>query len=173
MSTDIAPAPTPVPLARPPLRLSLTPDGSRALLDGAWWPYSRDLFEQLPDLIAELDGLWGRITRAAVHDTAWTELRHSLSAGTHDVRVNWYDPGHDPHAITVSSYRIREWELLVVPPESAPWRAKQLMAAAARPGNQQTARALVADGPTRPLATAPRGHIHIRTRHTPTTGADG
>ncbi|WP_052441550.1 DUF5994 family protein [Streptacidiphilus anmyonensis] len=173
MTTHTTPAPATVSQAPPPLRLSLTPDGPPSRLDGAWWPYSRNLFEQLPGLIAELDGIWGRITRAAVHDAVWTELRHSLPAGTHDVRVNWYDPGHDPHTITVSSYRIREWELLVVPPESAPWRAKQLMAAAARPGNQQSARALVTDGPGRPLATAPRDHIHIRTRHTPTTVAGG
>jgi hypothetical protein len=80
--------------------------------------------------------------------------------------VNWYDSAHDPHSITVFAYRVGEWELLVVPPECAPWRAKQLMTAAARPGNPQSAQALLTGGPVAPSATAPRDRIHIRTRHT-------
>ncbi|WP_143094760.1 DUF5994 family protein [Streptacidiphilus jiangxiensis] len=164
MSTHPAPAPTPGPQARPWLRLALTSDGPRSRLSGAWWPHSRNLSDQLPYLIAELDGVWGRITRAAVQDTAWTELSHSVPAGSHDVRVNWYDPLQDPHAITLFSYRIGEWELLVVPPESSRRRAHQLMTAATHPGNQRTARALVHDGPAAPPATAPRAHIHILTR---------
>ncbi|MEZ0064527.1 hypothetical protein ABIA32_000515 [Streptacidiphilus sp. MAP12-20] len=167
MTTNTAvPALPTRPQARPSLRLALTPDGPRPRLDGAWWPHSRNLAAQLPDLIAELDRTWGRITRAAVHDTAWTQLRHSVPTGSHDIRVNWYDSAHDPHAITLFSYRIGEWELLVVPPETAPWRAKQLMTAAAHPGNQRTARALLTHGPAEPSPdTAPRDRIHIRTRH--------
>jgi hypothetical protein len=152
------------PQALPPLRLALTPEGPRHRLDGAWWPYSRNLTEQLPSLIEKLDGLWGRITRAAVHDTAWTQLTHSIPAGSHDLRVHWYDAAQDPDAITLFSYRVNQWELLVVPPETAPWRAYQLMTAAAHPGNQQAARALLAE-PATPPVTAPREHIHIRTRH--------
>lgn len=164
VSTNIGPPPTPVPQTRPSLRLALTPEGPRSRLSGAWWPHSRDFSDQLPELIAELDGIWGRITRAVVQDTAWTELSHSVPAGSHDVRVNWYDPLHDPHAITLFSYRIGEWELLVVPPETSRRRANQLMTAATHPGNQRSARALVADGPTPPPAAAPREHIHILTR---------
>ncbi|RAG85549.1 hypothetical protein DN069_11480 [Streptacidiphilus pinicola] len=164
MSTYTRAALSAAPQARPSLRLALTPDGPRSRLSGAWWPHSRNLSEQLPELIAELDGVWGRITRAAIQDTAWTQLSHSVPAGTHDVRVNWYDHSQDPDAITLFSYRIGEWELLVVPPESSPWRAKQLMTAAARPNNQRSARALLADGSTPPAATVPRDHLHIRTR---------
>lgn len=167
MTTYTGPTLAAAPPALPSLRLALTPDGPRSRLSGAWWPHSRDICEQLPELIAELDGIWGRITRVAVQDTAWTELSHSVPAGSHDVRVNWYDHCHDPHAITLFSYRIGEWELLVVPPETAPWRAKQLMTAAAHPGNQRTARALLTGCSTPPAATATRDpiHIHIRTRH--------
>ncbi|WP_152648543.1 DUF5994 family protein [Streptacidiphilus anmyonensis] len=128
-----APAPAVAPPGPPSLRLTLTPVGPRSGLDGAWWPHSRNLFEQLPYLIAELDGIWGRITGATVHEAAWTDLRHSVPAGSHDVGVHWYDPAHDPHTITVFSYRVGTWELLVVPPETDPWRARQLMTAAAHP----------------------------------------
>ncbi|MBF9072549.1 DUF5994 family protein [Streptacidiphilus fuscans] len=165
MATHTIPAVAAGPQARPSLRLALTPDGPQSLLAGAWWPHSRDLVDQLPDLIAELDGTWGRITRVAVADAAWTRLGHSIPSGSHDVRVNWYDHTHDPFAITLFSYRIAQWQLLVVPPASAPWRAKQLMTAAAQPGNHRTARALVADGPEPPSTTPTRDRIHIRTRH--------
>ncbi|MEY9850114.1 DUF5994 family protein [Streptacidiphilus sp. MAP5-3] len=167
MITDTTPALTAVPQAGLPLRLALTPDGPRPRLDGAWWPHSRNLADQLPALIEELEQAWGRITRAAVNEAAWTQLRHSVPVGSHDVRVNWYNSTHDPHSITVFSYRIGEWELLVVPPESAPWRAKQLMTAAAHPGNLQSAQALLTGRPVAPSAISPHDRIHIRTRHSP------
>src|SRR5947207_1114018 len=51
-----------------PARLSLTPAGSRpGLLDGAWWPRSRDLSRKFPALTDVLDARWGRITRITVN----------------------------------------------------------------------------------------------------------
>ncbi|WP_369405356.1 DUF5994 family protein [Streptacidiphilus melanogenes] len=135
MSTHTAPAPTTVPQARPPLRLSLTPDGPRSRLDGACWPYSRNIFEQLPGLIAELDGIWGRITRADVHDTAWTELRHSLPAGTHNGTGELVRPrprSSRDHRLLLPHPRVGTARRAA---GERPWRGKQLMAAAARPGS--------------------------------------
>jgi hypothetical protein len=147
------------------LRLSLTPGGPRSRLNGAWWPHSRDLSAELPHLIAELDGVWGRITRAAVHGPTWAGLCHDVPTGAHDVRVNWYDAAQDRNAISLFSYRIGHWELLVVPPGNAPWRADQLMAAASRPGNQRSADSLLADGHM-PADIPQRDRIRIRTRRT-------
>ncbi|WP_051942789.1 DUF5994 family protein [Streptacidiphilus rugosus] len=174
MTTITAPVLLARPVARSPLRLALTPDGTRRRLDGAWWPHSRDLSVELPQLIEELDRRWGRISRASIYDTAWAQRSHSIATGSHDVRVNWYDPDQDPHAIALFSYRIKRWQLLVIPPETASWRAGQLMTAAARSRNQQSARALFAHGPLAPaLGTGPYGHVRIRTRHdrTPATPA--
>ena len=54
--------------AGPAPRLALARPGSaRALLDGAWWPYSRDLTAELPGLIEALDARWDRITRVTVN----------------------------------------------------------------------------------------------------------
>lgn len=53
-------------------RLTLASTGSApALLDGAWWPRSRDLDAELPALAAVLDPLWGRITRITVNPGQW------------------------------------------------------------------------------------------------------
>ncbi|MEZ0092228.1 DUF5994 family protein [Streptacidiphilus sp. EB129] len=165
MTTSTATTHSVGPQTRPAVRLALTPDGPRARLDGAWWPHSRDLVVQLPQLIQELAHSWGRITRASVRESAWAQLHHDVTTESHDVRVNWYDPAQDPHSISLFSYRIGQWELLVVPPGTAMWRAHQLMAAAAHPGNQQSAGSLLTHGPVSPASAAPHGHIRIRTRH--------
>ena len=157
--------PLPVgPRADSPLRLTLTPAGPWSRLNGAWWPRSGDLSAELPSLIIELDRSWGRITRAAVHGPAWSGLHHDQPTGSHCIHVSWYDTAQDPHAISLYSYRIGSWELLVVPPATDPRRAELLMAAAARPGNHQAAATLLADGPER--ADVPyRGRIRVRTWH--------
>ncbi|MFJ9549577.1 DUF5994 family protein, partial [Streptomyces erythrochromogenes] len=62
MTTTLDRAAQPAVALRP-ARLSLTPKTTLAgLLDGAWWPYSRDLEIELPALAAALDETWGRIT---------------------------------------------------------------------------------------------------------------
>jgi hypothetical protein len=162
MTTNTAPRPPMSPQAGPELRLTLTPDAPWSRLAGAWWPRSRDLSAELPALIADADRTWGRITRASVHGPAWSSLRHDQPTGSHSVHVSWFDATQDPHAISLFSYRIGCWELLVVPPGTAPWRASRLMAAASRPGNHQSAASLLTDGPA-PL-DAPQGRIRIRTR---------
>jgi hypothetical protein len=54
-----------------------------ALLDGAWWPRSRDLHAELPALAAVLDPLWGRITRITVNPPSGRLYRaRSPSPGT-------------------------------------------------------------------------------------------
>jgi hypothetical protein len=52
------------------LRLQTTPsrEGNR---DGAWWPRSRDIGAELPDLIHVLTEHLGPITRVGLDATAW------------------------------------------------------------------------------------------------------
>jgi hypothetical protein len=55
-----------------PARLSLTPKTTLAgQLDGAWWPFSRDLEAELPPLVAALDEARERITRVTVNPSRW------------------------------------------------------------------------------------------------------
>jgi len=131
-----------------PLRLSVTPGSERCRLDGAWWPRSRDLEQELPALVAELDHQWGRITHATVNRHLWPSLPHHVRTGTHTVRVGWYDSEQDPYEITLFSYEINRWDLLVVPPETDPDTAARLMASASGAGNRKSADALVEPGST-------------------------
>jgi hypothetical protein len=146
--------------AAPAARLALKPDGpSRGLLDGAWWPRSRDLPSELPALTDVLDPLWGRITRIAVNPKYWPVIPHHVSVGGHIVKVGWFTTELDPHKLLLLSYGTGRWDLLVVPPETQPASAARLMtAASAYDGPALTASALIAaDGPapTAPTADQP------------------
>ncbi|CAM5687144.1 DUF5994 family protein [Streptomyces chartreusis] len=126
------------------LRLSLVPTGpAPALLDGAWWPRSRDLGTELPSLVAVLDPLWGRITRVTVNPTHWPVVPRKVPVAGHVVKVGWFLAEQDPHELLLLSYRTGRWNLLVVPPQTTPVTAAWLMAAASDPLGTSTASRLM------------------------------
>ncbi|WP_371525971.1 DUF5994 family protein [Streptomyces sp. NBC_01283] len=128
-----------------PARLSLTPRTTlRGQLDGAWWPYSRDLEAELPPLAAALEESWGRITRVTVNPTRWPVVPHTVPVGGRRLHVGWFTE-QDPDKLILLSYTVGRWDLLVIPPETAPTAGARLMAAAAIPGSVFTAGALMAN----------------------------
>lgn len=116
------------------------------MVNGAWWPRSRDLAVELPALVAALDTAWGRISRVTVNVHMWPQIPRKVPTGSHVVRVGWFDAEQDPHDVCLLSYSRApyRWDLLVVPPETDPERAEHLMAAASDVRNKQTASALIA-----------------------------
>lgn len=130
-ATFQATLPRPTPVAAPPARLTLKPDGpSRGLLDGAWWPRSRDLLRELPALTNVLDTVWGRITHIAVNPEHWPVIPHKVPVNGHVVKTGWFTPEMDPHKLLLLSYGTGRWDLLVIPPETDAESAARLMAAA-------------------------------------------
>ncbi|MFH8557061.1 DUF5994 family protein [Streptomyces celluloflavus] len=128
-----------------PARLSFAPAGSPpGLLDGAWWPRSRDLFRELPALIAVLDVRWGRITHVTVNPTYWPVVPRKVPVAGHTVHVGWFAAEQDPNKLILLSYTMGRWDLLVIPPETDPTAAARLMSAASTPGGLLTASALMA-----------------------------
>ncbi|MFH9084565.1 DUF5994 family protein [Streptomyces sp. NPDC017673] len=146
MSATLHPTPHREPVAAPAARLALKTDGtSRGLLDGAWWPRSRDLLSELPALTDVLDPLWGRITRIAVNPEHWPVIPRQVPVGGHTVKVGWFTPELDPHKLLLLSYGTGRWDLLVVPPGTGAESAARLMAAASDyDGPPLTASALIA-----------------------------
>jgi len=127
-----------------PLRLSLAPVGAAPpLLDGAWWPRSRDLTAELPALTAVLDPLWGWITRVTVNPTHWPVVPRKVPVAGHAVNVGWFLAEQDPHELLLLSYRVGRWNLLVVPPRTDQVSAAWLMAAASDPLGTSTASGLM------------------------------
>ncbi|MFE9248556.1 DUF5994 family protein [Streptomyces sp. NPDC007088] len=155
-------------------RLSLKdPDAPRGLLDGAWWPRSRDLTREIPQLVEALDSRWGRITRIAVNSRTWPAVPRRIAVPGHIVKVGWFTAELDPNKLLLLSYDVGRWDLLVVPPGTEPAVAARLMAAAsdasgpALTATEHLAVCLPADtplgaaapvGPRRADRRAPRGH---------------
>ncbi|MEV7062868.1 DUF5994 family protein [Streptomyces collinus] len=147
MSATLYPTlPHPEPVATPAARLALKTDRpSSGLLDGAWWPRSRDLLSELPALTDVLDPLWGRITRIAVNPEHWPVIPRTVPVDGHIVKVGWFTPEIDPHKLLLLSYGTSRWDLLVIPPETGAESAARLMEAASdHDGPPLTASALIA-----------------------------
>ncbi|WP_329417542.1 DUF5994 family protein [Streptomyces sp. NBC_00704] len=127
-------------------RLSLTPTGSvPGLLDGAWWPRSRDLRREIRTLTDALDACWGRITHVTVNPTHWPVIPRKVPVTGHTVHVGWFAAEQDPNKVILFSYTVGRLDLLVIPPEADPAAAARLMAAATVPGGVRTAGALITD----------------------------
>jgi hypothetical protein len=138
---------TPRDLApRLPVRLSLTRKTTLAgQLDGAWWPYSRDLTAELPPLTAALHDPWGRITHVTVNPSRWPVIPRKVPVdGGRSVHVGWFTE-QDANKLILLSFTVGRWDLLVIPPETEPAAAARLMAAAAIPGSVLKAGVLMAN----------------------------
>lgn len=141
-TTDRSPLISPPPSAL--LRLGLKPAGDPAgLLDGAWWPYSRDLSRELPPLVAVLDSAWGRITRIAVNPEHWPVIPRGVAVAGHVVKVGWFTAEQDPHKLLLLSGHVGRWDLLVIPPETDPATSRWLTRAACTRRRPATASALL------------------------------
>ena len=102
------------------LRLSLHPVlDRRAVVDGAWWPYSRDAAAELPNLIAAVDQRLGRTTlRIGVHQDAWRRIPRRIPARGRQVRIGWFRQT-DPRVITLIFAAGEPIVLLIIPANTA------------------------------------------------------
>ncbi|WP_372481835.1 DUF5994 family protein [Streptomyces fuscigenes] len=139
------------PAADPPVRLRLKEaTAPRGLLDGAWWPRSRDLAQELPALAGVLDPTWHRITRVAGHPLYRLPLPQGRRGRTRD-QGGVVHAGTRRHKILLLTYTVGRWHLLVIPPQTSSAAADRLMAAVAE-GLPRSASALVAEDEGRELA---------------------
>ncbi|MBM9624668.1 DUF5994 family protein [Streptomyces zhihengii] len=126
-------------------RLALTPNTSMAgLLDGAWWPYSRDLTTELPPLVEALRNRFGRVTRITANPAPWPATLRHVPVGGYAVHVGWFID-QAPDTMILLSYSLGRCDLLVIPPKTPPASAARLMAAASAPGNVHTTDTLMSD----------------------------
>jgi Family of unknown function (DUF5994) len=140
-----------IPPARPSMpsasRVCLcpTPPGRR-VLDGGWWPRSRDPAVELPKLIAGLnihgDGL-GIVTRVALNPTVWDSAPPRTAIGDRIVPVGWL-PTLDVDTIALTTSRHDRITLLVVPPEVTADSAASALALAALEDNTARPSAILA-----------------------------
>lgn len=141
------------PTAR--LRLAGSPS-SRAMLDGGWWPTSRDPVVELCSLVTALTAQRGGvIERIMLQPAAWDRHPSRIGVGGAVVRVGWFTT-LGAALVIVTGPRMRI-DLAVIAPETADAVATKAMLAASRPANTTRAADLL---PTPPSPRAPRSARH-------------
>jgi hypothetical protein len=102
------------------VRVSFRDDGGSddSAFDGAWWPRSRDLAEEVPELIAELERRGVRVERFTYALDAWLPVPRKLVVLGRVVRTGGFR-SMDPQVVCLSwAGGNRRADLLVVPPET-------------------------------------------------------
>jgi hypothetical protein len=120
-------------------------------VDGAWWPHSKDLAAELPDLLAVLSVRLGRISRVLYRLGEWTTSPARMSTAGRTIRLDGYrrQPVNTVEVLGLNGTKLA---LLVVSPDADADQAHATMMAAAGPGNTLTVDNLLtvpaADGET-------------------------
>jgi len=126
------------------LRLQTAPS-REGLFDGAWWPHSRNIHQELPGLIAVLTEHWGTIARIGLDADAWDGLGDPLFADGRLIHVDWFPVGDDTVIITRGDRD--HFSLLAIPPEASADEAHAAMTMATYVGNTESGQQiLVATG---------------------------
>jgi Family of unknown function (DUF5994) len=101
------------------VRVRLRSDGAAAetAFDGAWWPRSRDLATELPELIAALELLGVRMERFTHPVAPWGPVARKVVVNGRTVRTGGFQ-SMDPQLVSVTVAGGRRLDLLVVPPEA-------------------------------------------------------
>ncbi|GLX20791.1 DUF5994 family protein [Streptomyces lavendulae] len=137
------------------LRLETT-RSREGLLDGAWWPRTREIETELPALISVLTGHLGPITRVGVDASAWNGVPTRLVVDDRVVHLDSDPVGDDTVLITRGAND--HFALLVVPPDTTADAAREAMARAVRADNiTEAAQILIATtpGPAEGATAAP------------------
>ncbi|MGA5166248.1 MULTISPECIES: DUF5994 family protein [Streptomyces] len=128
------------------LRMETT-HAREGILDGAWWPRSRDIATELPGLIGALTEHLGPVTRVGLDTGAWEELPTRLIVDDRVVHIDSFPVGDDTVLITRGDRD--HFSFLVVPPHATPDAARAAMARAVRADNVTEAAQILIDTGTR------------------------
>jgi Family of unknown function (DUF5994) len=126
--------------------------GERTMLDGAWWPHSDNLVDELPALIVELRHRGARIARVSYHPELWDPAPRRLDADGRIIHLGWFR-GIDQHLLGLTEANGRHrLDLLVVPPDMTHADAARAMTEATARKNGRTPTAVLS------ACGAPRRH---------------
>ncbi|GLV95738.1 hypothetical protein Slala04_71910 [Streptomyces lavendulae subsp. lavendulae] len=127
------------------LRLQTT-QSRQGLLDGAWWPRSRNVTIELPALITALTAHLGPITRVGLDTSTWQDVPPRLVIDGQVVHLDADPVGDD--TVLVTRGHNDHFALLVVPPDTTADAAREAMARAVRADNiTQATQILIATTP--------------------------
>ncbi|MUL48202.1 hypothetical protein FZI85_14340 [Mycobacterium sp. CBMA293] len=119
-------------------RLRLKPKAPHSgYVDGAWWPHTSNLSNELPDLLAVLSVRLGQIDRVLYNVGEWSSAPTKLATGGRRVRLDGYQrqPRNTVEVVGLDRDKI---VLLTVPASTDPAEAHSALMSAARPNNRST-----------------------------------
>ncbi len=119
---------------KPDSRLVFAPSPTaRGVVDGSWWPRTRDPAAELPALIAAVTDRLGMVDRIALSADSWdTRPQRITTVGQQVVGLDWSGVW-DAHTIRVIGRDFSHLDLLVIPPDTAKTLALACLAIAAAP----------------------------------------
>jgi hypothetical protein len=120
------------------------PGSALGFVDGAWWPYSRDLATELPALLAALEERVGTAERVNYHLGSWGNdgPPRRLPVKGRTVKLSGY---RTMNAATIDVVGARRrLTMLVLPPDSTAEAATSALDLAARHDNIDTIAKLLA-----------------------------
>jgi hypothetical protein len=130
------------------VRVRLRREGAAAdvAFDGAWWPRSRDLAAELPELVAALTALGVRVERFTYPVDAWQPVDRKVVVAGRTVRTGAFR-SMDQQLVSLMVDGERRLDLLVVPPEAdALTGVRALRKAGLRENSSSPQRVLAAAG---------------------------
>jgi hypothetical protein len=102
----------------PSPRFALRPVLDRELPDGAWWPQSRSLGDQLGDLFELWPADGGRIVRVLYSPPDWDDHPRSVAVSGRRVKTGSF-PHDDTHELTLALLDGQRRTITVIPPETS------------------------------------------------------
>jgi hypothetical protein len=101
------------------------------VVNGGWWPRTRDPATELPALATAVAGRLGVVRRIALNADAWTSWPHQfVIIGGRRVRLDWRTG--DSHTIRLTGGDALHLDLLAIPPDTPTLLALTCLATAAR-----------------------------------------
>ena len=108
-------------------RLAFRRDASvRAVLDGAWWPRSREPVVELTNLVRALDARHKSVRHVMLNAGAWDSHPNRIQVGGRVVRLGWFAT-LDASLLIADTDGDGRVDLLVVPFDATPVRAQASM----------------------------------------------
>ena len=139
------------------VRVSLRsdPGSGEQSFDGAWFPRSRDLAVELPELIAALDKRGLRVERFTYPLDVWSPAPRKVVVGGRVVRTGGFR-SMDPNVVCLSwDGGARRGDLLVVPPETDVITGARALRLCTRRGLPRSPQMVMAAARSTPLPQVP------------------
>jgi hypothetical protein len=139
------------------VRVSLRADAGTggSAFDGAWFPRSRDLAAEVPELIAELDRRGVRIERFTYALDAWSPAPRKVVVQGRTVRTGGFR-SMDPGVVCLTwDGGTKRADLLVVPPETDVLTGARALRLCTRRGLPRSPQMVLAAARSTPLPQVP------------------